>query len=133
MIKQSDGSFFPAFNSDYDEAQKIKIGEAYEFEYKKPRNYKFHKKFFALIDLVYQNQRHYNNSEHLRYDLTIKAGYYNIRYDIEGRQIIEPQSIAFGSMDENEFNKFYSAIIGVVTTYFDICPEDIQEHILQYF
>ena len=56
---------------------KIQLNEVIEIDYKKQRNIKFHRKFFALINLVYQNQDHYNNIDELREDLTIEAGFYN--------------------------------------------------------
>ena len=49
MVKQLNGSFLPAHDSDLDLAKQIKVGEVYRFQFSKPRNYEFHKKYFALL------------------------------------------------------------------------------------
>ena len=108
LIKQLDNSFKLAYDSDYEKAKKIKVGEERVYKSTKPRNYKFHKKCFALFNMVFQNQEHYDNIDHLRNDLTIASGYYTKRYSIEGEEITEAKSISFASMDEYEFeNKYY--------------------------
>lgn len=133
LIKQLNNTFKLAYDSDYDKAKKIKVGEAYECEIKKPRNYELHKKFFALIDLVYQNQELYNNSEHLRKDLTIAAGYYDERYNFQGDCIIEAKSISFASMDNLEFQEFYSAVIDTIVKHFHFEKQQILDNVEQYF
>lgn len=133
LIKTLSGSFKPAYDSDYEFAKKIKLGEPYEFEFKKPRNYLFHKKFFALINLVYQNQELYNNIDHLRKDLTIASGYYETRYNFEGVEILEPQSISFSSMDEFTFNEYYSAVVDTIVKHFHFDKEELINEVSQYF
>lgn len=133
LIKQLNNTFKIAYNSDYDIAKKITLNEPIEFEFKKVRNYKFHKKFFALINLVYENQEQYNNIEHLRKDLTISAGYYDLRYNIEGVEIQDAKSISFAQMDENEFSELYNSIIEVVVKWLGIDKQDIIDNIEQYF
>lgn len=133
LIKQLNNSFKIAYSSDYEKAKKLKVGDEIEFEYKKPRNYKFHKKLFALLNLVYQNQEHYNNIDHLRTDLTIAAGFYDKRYSIHGEEIIEPKSISFASMDEIEFNEYYNRIIDQIVKYFHFDKQDILDNIEMHF
>jgi len=133
LVKQLNNTFKIAYNSDYEIAKKIAVNEPIEFEFKKKRNYKFHKKFFALLNLVFENQEQYNNIEHLRKDLIISAGYYDLRYNIEGVEIQEAKSISFSSMDENEFSEVYSKIIDVVVKWLGIDKQDILDSIEQFF
>ncbi len=133
LIKKLNGNFIPAYDSDYENAKKITINEPFEYEYKKPRNYKFHKKFFALLNLVYDNQERYVNIEHLRHDLIIEAGYYEIRYNFQGVEVYVPKSISFSKMDEIEFNELYSKCIDVIIEYFNFNKQDIIDNIEQYF
>ena len=133
LIKQLNNSFKLAFNSDYELAKKIPLHEPIEFEFTKNRNYKFHKKLFALLNLVFENQEVYNNLEHLRKDLTISAGYYDIRHNFEGVEIYEPKSISFAQMDEIEFSEFYNRIIDVVIKWLGIEKQEIIDNIEQYF
>jgi len=133
LIKQLNGTFKPAFDSDYENAKKIALNEPFVFKYSKPRNYKFHKKFFALINMLFQNQDQYNSIEHLRKDLIIAAGYYDTRFNFEGVEILEAKSMSFSSMDEIEFSELYNRIIDVIVKYFNWDREDIIENVTQYF
>jgi len=133
LIKQLNNTFKIAFNSDYETAKKIPLNEPIEFEFTKKRNYNFHKKFFALLNLVYENQEQYNNIEHLRKDLIVSAGFYDLRYNIEGVELQEPKSISFANMDQNEFQDLYSKIIDVVVNWLGIEKQDILENINQFF
>lgn len=133
LIKQLNNTFKIAYNSDYETAKKIALNEPIEFEFTKKRNVKFHRKFFALLNLVFENQEQYNNIEHLRKDLTISAGYYDLRHNFQGVEIVEPKSISFAKMDELEFIEFYNRIIDVVVKWLGIGKEEIIDNIEQYF
>jgi len=133
LVKQLNGFFKPAYNSDYDLAKKIPLNESIEYEFTKKRNIKFHRKFFALLNLVYENQEVYNNIEHLRKDLTISAGFYEIRHNFEGVEIYEPKSISFAKMDEIEFSELYNRFIDVVVKWLGIDKQEILENIEQFF
>lgn len=133
LIKQLNNTFKIAYNSDYETAKKISLNEPIEFEFTKKRNVKFHRKFFALLNLVFENQEQYNNIEHLRKDLTISAGYYDLRYNIEGVEIREPKSISFAKMDELEFSEVYNRVIDVVVNWLGIDKQEIIDNVQQYF
>ena len=133
LCKQLNGTFKPAYNSDYELAKQIPLNESIEFEYTKKRNVKFHRKFFALLNLVYENQEVYNNIEHLRKDLTISAGFYEIRYNFEGVEIYEPKSISFAKMDDIEFAELYNRFIDVVVKWLGIDKQEILDNIECYF
>jgi hypothetical protein len=133
LVKQLNGQFKVAYDSDYEKAKKIKVNEFYEFDFKQPRNYKFHKKFFALLELVYQNQEIYNNKEDLREDLTIEAGYYRTTQNLQGNTVKKAKSISFAQMDETEFSEFYNRIIDVIVKWLQIDKQDLIDNITQYF
>ena len=133
LIKQLNNTFKIAYDSDFEKCKKIKVGEPYEFEYKFKRNYEFHKKFFALLNMVFQNQERYKNIDHLRKDLTIASGYYDSRVDLEGVEVLEPKSISFSSMDNDSFQEFYSAVVDTIVKYFHFDRQDIIDNVEQYF
>jgi hypothetical protein len=133
LIKTLGNNFKVAYNSDYEMAKKIPVNEPIEYEWKKKRNYKFHKKFFALIDLVYENQEQFNNKDLLRKQLTIKAGFYDAFFDIDGVEQREAHSISFASMDENEFQELYARFIDAVFDWLGIEKQDLIDEIDQYF
>jgi hypothetical protein len=108
---------------------KIKLGEVVRLSLVRPRNYKFHKKWFALMTLAFdyfEPPEHgegsawceklsiEKNLDRFRKDITILAGYYNATYRLNGDVRIEAKSIAFGNMGTTEFEKLYSACIDVI-------------------
>ena len=123
----------PAYDSDKENYNKIKLNQIYEFEFKQPRNYKFHRKFFALLNLCFQNQEHYNDFEDLRHDLIISAGYCRTIYDRDGLEIKKPLSISFASMDEHEFSELYTKVSKVIIDWLGVTNEDLENEILQYY
>lgn len=134
LIKGLDNKFSIAYDSDYELAKKIKPNEVYEFEYKKTRNIKFHRKFFALVNLCFSNQETFNNIKHLRKELIICSGHYELIFDLEtGTQKKEALSISFASMDETAFNTLYNDVLNVICDKFLFDKEDVLNNVAQYF
>lgn len=125
----------PCTASDYDNLMlsKLKLGEVYEVEIKKKRNYEFHKKLFALINLVHQNQTKLEGItfEALRAYMTMKAGYYE-SYTTDKGTFTLPKSISFASMDNIEFEQLYSSIVDVAINLLDCDKEDLLNEVLNY-
>jgi len=134
LIKTLNGSFKLAFDSDFEKAKSIPLNEPFEVVYTKKRNAKFHRKFFALINLCYQNQSIFNNLEHLRKELIICAGHYELIFDLEsGTQKKEAQSISFAKMYETECNKLYTDVLNVICDKFLFDKQEILDNVAQYF
>lgn len=133
LVKQGDNTFKVAHDSDYEKLKKIKIGKSVLCKITQPRNIKFHNKFFALINMIYQNQEHYNNIEHLRKDLIKSAGFYEEHISIYGEVIQEAKSISFGSMDEAEFKDLYDRVLDEIVKHFNFEKELILENVERYF
>jgi len=84
----------PLTDFDYDIFKKIKKNKEISIEIKQERNAKFHRKFFVLLNLVFENQDKTNNIDDLREDLTIASGYYREKLNtITGEVEIKPKSI----------------------------------------
>lgn len=133
LVKQLNGYFKVAYDSDHEKAKKIKAGEPYDFEYHLPRNYKFHKKFFALLELAFNNQEAYSNKEDMREDLIIEAGYYRLTENIHSQTVKKAKSISFSQMDEAEFSELYNSVVNVLIQWLKISKEEIADNIEQYF
>ena len=54
------------------------------------------------------------NFERFRSDITILAGFYEQYYRVDGSLRIEPKSISFASMDQDEFDLLYQRTIDVI-------------------
>ncbi len=133
LVKCLNGSFKLCFDSDFEKAKKIPLNEPFTVTYVKKRNARFHKKFFALINMVYQNQELYNNYDELREHLTIASGYFNLTHDLDGCEQKKAKSISFASMDETEFSDLYNAVIDTIIKYFHFDKQDIITNVEQYF
>lgn len=133
LIKKIGGGLYPAFDSDYEKAKKLKLGEVLQCNVTKPRNYEFHKKYFALLNMLYDNQEIYKDIEDLRRDLTIESGHYKLYYDMHGEEKKVAKSISFASMNEFEFRDFYDANINTIVKYFNFDKQSIIDNVAQYF
>ena len=102
----------------------LKTGDVIHAEFKKKRNPKFHRKYFALLnfafehaehgDYEYQGQKVEPNFDEFRSNLAILAGYFKPVFDINGNVHLRAKSISFANMDELEFEGLYNKTIDVI-------------------
>lgn len=124
LTKAPNGSLMPVDQHSIDELAKLKIGQGVRVQLTRMRNYAFHRKFFALLNIAfdaweptakeYKGQPVAKNFERFREDVTILAGYYTSSVNLRGDVRLSAKSISFSSMDQGEFEKLYSAVIDVV-------------------
>lgn len=113
-VRNTINGLVPLYSSDLDEKRKLKIGETYEVEIKHPRNYQFHKKFFALLNIGWENTPEVDMPfETYRRWVTMRAGFYKVYHTPKG-ELYEPQSIAFSAMDEDSFEEVYNRVLDVI-------------------
>lgn len=133
LVKQLNGSFLPAYDSDKDHLKRIKVGEVVEANVTKPRALKLHKKFFALMNMVFQNQEIYQNIDDLRHDLTVEAGYYREVVNVHGELIKRAKSISFAAMDQVEFDKYFDDVLNTIEKYFNFGKQEILENLQEFY
>lgn len=110
----------PITDEDYDEKKRLKLGTIYSAEIKVPRNYKFHKKFFALLNTAWvylpeRTQNGFRSVDGFRQYLTVAAGHYDTFFSPSRKEFVEiPKSISFGSMSEEEFEELYEKVYQVI-------------------
>lgn len=124
MRKDAGGILVPVDDEAAAELQKIKTGTVVSVEVKRVRNYQFLKKFFALLNLAFdawepavtefKGEPIKKNFDRFRNDITVLAGYYEATVNMRGDVRMVAKSISFGSMDQSEFDKLYSAVIDVI-------------------
>lgn len=110
-----------------EKVRRLAIGEAVEFEFKLYRNIKFLRKFFALLKAVYEIEaieQAFQSPEHLRYVLTIEAGYSEMVTSITGKVYLKAKSISFANMDDAEFDSLYAKVLDIVL---DWLPNYVQD------
>lgn len=133
LVKKSFGKLVPVYNSDAEKLKecKLKEGEIYEVEIKRKRNYEFHKKYFALINLCFDNQEVFIEFDNLRDYLTCKSGYYTKIKTPDG-EMIKPNSISFAKMDNIEFEQLYRDTINTICNFIDVTSDDLMNEIVDY-
>jgi hypothetical protein len=101
-------------------------GELAKVEMSIPRNGKFHRKFFALLNVgfehwqsgrkhkTYKGRPVEKNFETFREDITVMAGFYEQHFDVRGNMVLKAKSISFAKMDDIEFERLYSAVADVL-------------------
>lgn len=115
------GGLVPCDDNDYEEKRKLKVGQIYKATIKLNRNYRLHRKYFALINCAwaYQNERQTaffkENVEIFRKTMEMAAGHCERVYSIEHKEWRDiPKSIAFDKMDEAEFRDLYERVKDVL-------------------
>ena len=131
----------PLYDEDFDEKRKLKIGEVYEADIRKPRNILFHRKYFALINCAWNfaNEKvetHFKgNVELFRKTVEMAAGFSTPIYSIDRKEWIEiPMSISFKSMTEDEFTELYERVKDVLYKYFlkHVTIDEFEEHLINF-
>jgi len=97
---------------------KIKLGAEVRVKIDRPRNLQHHKKFWALMNIVYQNQNHYTALDHLVAALKTAVGHCDLIPGRDGKIVAIPKSIAFAQMDQTAFEEFYDQCIEVIAKHF---------------
>lgn len=104
----------------------LEPGEFAVIEFIIPRNAKFHRKFFSMLNFAfdswepkrtrktYKGKEVAKNFERFRKDVLIMAGFYDQTFDLRGNMKLEAHSISFASMDDAEFEQVYSAVATVI-------------------
>lgn len=103
---------------------KIPSGKVIRVEWHQPRNYRFHKKFFAMLKVGYdawepqeaefKGMPVQKNFDRFRDDVLVAAGYWKPVVNIKGEVRADPDSISFGNMDEETFGKVYNDCANVL-------------------
>lgn len=95
--------------------EKMKPGTFIRLEWAVPRSGPQHRKMFALLKLIKDNSETYDTVEKALVAVKIAAGYFDPHVDpITGKVIPVPQSISYESMEQDEFDKFFSNAVTAV-------------------
>jgi len=134
VVKTINGLLKPAFDEDKEKFSQFPKDGYFEIKYTKRRNVKFHRKFFALLKIAYENQSDYRLMEDLRRDLIITSGHYEeVVNAITGEVYKIAKSISFSNLDETEFSLIYEDVKNVIIQWLGVSNEDLETEIAQYF
>ena len=114
----------PLDDNDLQQKKRLRLGSEVRVHVTLPRNIKFHRKFFALLNIVFNNlpediQRCTNiySVESLLTAIKIDMGYFDTT-TVKRYKVVRTKSISFAAMDEAQFSKFYdNAVTDILTNY----------------
>lgn len=121
----------PINDSDLTEIVMMRQNTDYKFEVTHPRNYQFHKKFFALLNLGFANQDKVKDFMEYRTIKIMQAGFFKMIVTDKGKVFI-PESISFSSMDELEFEKVYKIILDIICSETKLTSMEIENELLSF-
>lgn len=124
LCRVTTAGLVPMYDSDYEEKHRLHEGETVLCTIRKPRNYEFHKKFFALVRLTFNNLPEHlvrmlnvRSEEDMLDAYKLELGLYTLVW--HGRRpVVKLGSISFTAMDETEFQKFYDRCVDITLTTF---------------
>lgn len=99
--------------------RKFKLGAEVAVDLKQPRNLKHHRKMFALLEKVVENQERFTNARQLLAAIQIATGYTE-RVRVRGVVHEVPTSIAFHNMSQEEFEQLYDRSVDFILS--DVLP-----------
>ncbi len=121
-LRKMPGGMLVADNDDASEwLQGIKNGSVISADCAKPRNYRFLRKYMALVRLGFDAwtpapREHaglpvQKEFQRFRKDVAIASGFYTLTVNLRGETRAEAKSISFAHMSEEEFNALYQQTI----------------------
>src|SRR3990167_11307330 len=110
LMVKSLQSLHPADDSARGLLHTIGQGEIVSVEISRPRNVQFHRKYFAMLKIVLDNQNHYKSIDDLLDVCKLAVGHYRTIETKHGLVKI-PSSISFAAMDAAGFQVFYDKAV----------------------
>ena len=145
MCRRVPGGLAPESEAEAEKLRRIKNGASVRVKVAQEINPKFRRKWWALAQYAfeiwsdtmpeqqYRGQEVQPNFERFRKDLTILAGHFHPIWNIKGEMRVEADSLSFGSMDEETFERLYSATINAILTKIlastKLTEDDLRAHV----
>lgn len=117
-------TFCPADEFSAEIMEKFKANGVYKAELTQPRNIGYHRKFFSLLNLAYENyeqpvvfrgdERVFKLFERFREEVTISCGYWELELNKRNNVVQRAKSISFAKMDQVEFEALFSKAVDVI-------------------
>lgn len=141
LLRKQLGGLVPADDAAREWLAKIPMDEVVRGEYVRPRNIAHHMKFFAMLNIIYENQSHYQSIDDilLAFKHAIGHGHWvKVRTGVKGLGptigIFQPHSISFAKMDQDAFNIFYAKAVDFVCEHVipGLSGDDLESQLLEF-
>jgi hypothetical protein len=130
-LKREGQKLVPTDQDSLDKVMKFKEDDVMKTDMKKPRNYEFHKKAFALLNLLWENSPLNLTFDKFRGYCMLNIGRADV-YDTPYGKTAIPESISFDNMEQIEFEKVYSDILQFGIEHIGADKEMIEEQLVGF-
>lgn len=136
LVKTSMG-LKPYTDEDALDLRRVGIGDILQAKALDQRNVQHHRKFFALIRVVFDNMpeqydQYFPTKDDLRHELIKRAGFFKEYTDLKGIKQYRAESISFDSMSQKRFDELYDRVLDVVVLWFAFDRDILENEILQF-
>jgi hypothetical protein len=132
IFKRTFSSFEPADDNAKKILKRCSFGDDIELEHIEKRNVGFHRKFFAILKLTFDNQDYTENIDIFREIVLIHSGYYDWIELIDGSKAKRAKSISFSNMDQYQFEDVYSHVFNTCLKILGCKSEELEKELLRF-
>lgn len=100
--------------------RKLKLGDVVRCDVIRPRSVKYHRRFFGMLNTVWQACGDWQTVDELLVELKFRAGLVDRQRVVDKAtgevlaEIIKPRSISFAAMSDDEFREFVDRCIKII-------------------
>lgn len=127
------GRLIPCNESGQEAVRKVAVNDVVMVEMRRPRNIQWHRKMFALFNLLYQNQSRYPTMDDLRSAMLVYIGFCTEIKLKDDRVVYVPKSLSFAKLSQEGFEQVWQSLVRVACE--KIIPnmkeEDLQREIAE--
>lgn len=140
LIKLPNGDLRPATDDGRDKVKRWKVGDVVVCEVRRPRSQKFHRLYFGLLNMVYENsewcEETWPKFERFREAVQMQAGHFEETKSIRGNTMYRAASIAFHKMDDDQFHELFNRVVDIVINhvpeYAGVSPDELVDMVMEY-
>ena len=126
LVVKNLGALRPVDEAGEEIMRHVGQGEIVAVEMKRPRNVAHHRRFFAMLSIILENQDYYKSVEDILDLCKLATGHCRTVRTRQGDVRI-PESISFAEMDQDAFNSFYDRACAWVVQ--DVIPGLQRKHL----
>ena len=121
----------PVGKESFDILNALPDGKDFVAEVRGARNIKQMRMFWALCQILADNDPNIDSKENAKRCLLWSLNYVDLWYDRAGGTHVEPRSIACESMEQEVFNTFFQSAIDKICEWLNTAPEDIRKRVAE--
>lgn len=111
LVKNKYGMFEPYDDNTAEIMMNINVGDTFKVKLSKPRTPKYHRKFWALFNRVFENQEKHKTQKTLYLELKLACGWFDEYVKDTGEIVYIPWSLSFDDCDQIKFEELYNQAI----------------------